>query len=302
MPATGPASSGCVQFSKGRRWPDPNRECDAPQLYEPFSLAVRPSGTLAGFVDPHLAGPRRPNGQSRAGPAVRASLPVEVTAQQPRTHSILGGNPLFDHNFADLAGGPLIAAIFWRHRYLTDHPQEDAVILTVVRGTQLVSATTLYTQDGKTYASSNALGDKVLIAGLVPADLHRSEGQARAAKIIDQMRQAILKAPNIMQAGGVGDVINVGKKLIQAEESGNYSLLRPPQTAAEEMTALNAETMLAATDFTNVDQPQRAARITEKQFAKAAAASAQAEVDADLKREGLQDFMLPSTELPSLNL
>ncbi len=105
-----------------------------------------------------------------ATPAVQ--LPsVTVTAQKDKGNPIFGGNSLFDGPFADLAGGPLIEAIFWRHRYLTNHPQEDAVILTSVRGRRLVSATTLYSRGGRIYASSNALGENVPVPGLGPGGL-----------------------------------------------------------------------------------------------------------------------------------
>ena len=118
-------------------------------------------------------------------PAVQ--LPsVTVTAPKEKENPVFGGNPLFDQTFADLAGGPLIEAIFWRHRFLTRHPQEDAVILTTVRGSRLVSATTVYSLEGKIYASSNALGEKVSVPGLASPDLHRAEGLARAANFISQ--------------------------------------------------------------------------------------------------------------------
>src|SRR5580698_2243556 len=70
-------------------------------------------------------------------PAVQLP-PVEVTAsQQKKPQSIFETNPLFLHTFADLRSGPMIEAILWRHHYLEDHPQEQAVIVTTGRGNRI---------------------------------------------------------------------------------------------------------------------------------------------------------------------
>ena len=174
---------------------------------------------------------------------------VTVTAKQEKQNPIFGGNPLFDHTFADLAGGPLIEAIFWRHHFLTHYPQEDAVILTTVRGNRLVSATTVYSQGGKIYASSNALGEKVSVPGLGPEDLHRKAGLAQAAEFIDELRQQLLSAP---PAG-----FNLGYAILRAEESGGYGAFRPPTTTPQSMMALNAESLIPATDFSQVNARRR---------------------------------------------
>jgi hypothetical protein len=118
--------------------------------------------------------------------------PFDVTEPKEHLPSINGTfeklNHVFDGTFPSLRSGPLIEAILWRHRYLKEHPREDAIIVTTQQGTRVRSATTVYTRDGKVYGSSNALGENLLLKGLAPADLHRPEGLARARKFIAEIR------------------------------------------------------------------------------------------------------------------
>ena len=86
----------------------------------------------------------------------------------------------------------MIEAILWRHRYLEKHPQEQAVIVTTGRGNRILSATTIYTEGGRVYGSSNALGEHFPIRGLTPADLGSAAGITRATKYINDDRQILL--------------------------------------------------------------------------------------------------------------
>jgi hypothetical protein len=153
---------------------------------EPPRLA--PGEILAALLLAAL--PARAAPAAAEGPMPAFQLPtVEVIESANRKPDL--SNPLFDHTFADLRSGPLIEAILWRHRYLEDHPREEAVIVTTHQGERTLSATTLYTREGKLYGSSNVLGDSFLLKGCVAADLHRTEGIARAQKFLAGVRLAM---------------------------------------------------------------------------------------------------------------
>jgi hypothetical protein len=258
----------------------------------PFTIPAIIVTLLIGISSGHAAQTANPG----ANPAVQ--LPsVTVTAQKEKANPIFGGNPLFDHTFADLAGGPLIEAIFWRHRYLTNHPQEDAVILKNVRARRLVSATTLYSRGGKIYASSNALGESVAVPGLVPADLHRADGLAQAAKFINDLRQTILNSPP------PPGFVDLGFMLIRAEESGGYLAFRPATTTPEGLMALDAEKMVPGVDFTQVATRQsnslRNAEASLSNFAQEEAANQRQKTAGAARQSQFQDFTRPSAELVS---
>ncbi len=246
------------------------------------------------------------NAQVLAPPAESAVQlpPVTVTARKEKENPIFGGNSLFDSTFANLAGGPLIEAILWRHRFLANHPGEDAVILTTVRGHRLVSATILHTRNGKVYVSSNALGENVPVRSLVPADLHRAAGLSQAARLIDELRQVILNAPPL-----IGGPANIGQALIRAEESGNYLPFRPATTTPAGMMA-QATSVLSAlpgTDFSHVSaQPVRVPTTADSdlgasiQVGQAEAARQSPLMGAAVQATMNQGFDQPSSELVSL--
>jgi hypothetical protein len=136
--------------------------------------------------------------------------------QEPVVES---ANPLFAHAFADLRGGPMIEAILWRHQYLKTHPGEEAVILTTTLRSRIVSATTVYTEKGRVFGSSNALWTHFAIPEVAAADLTSAEGRARAQKSIAKLRSSVGKS--IV----VANVPSRGAVLIAAEETGDYNLL-----------------------------------------------------------------------------
>jgi hypothetical protein len=165
--------------------------------------------------------------------------PYEVIDQKPdtgchQTYETL--NHAFDDPFPELRSGPLIEAILWRHRYLADHPGEDAIIITTQDGQRIKSATTIYSRDGKIYASSNALGENRHLKGYVPADLHKPEAVERIKALIQAVRDHYLPGGEVTRGdlAGVADPDNadlggglptLGKALIIAEEQGDYSSL-----------------------------------------------------------------------------
>jgi hypothetical protein len=93
---------------------------------------------------------------------------------------------LDDTIWVDAKGGALIQAIIWRHGYLRDHPSDEAMIL-IKQGKQgaVLDATTIYTQNGKLYANSYALGDHVRLGRLTAADIHDT---AKILPIIEGIR------------------------------------------------------------------------------------------------------------------
>jgi hypothetical protein len=73
------------------------------------------------------------------------------------------------------AGGPLVQAIIWRHGYLRVHTGEKAVIyVDRTPGGMVAAATTIYTENGKLYANSDAFGAHVLMKNLTAADIYDS--------------------------------------------------------------------------------------------------------------------------------
>jgi hypothetical protein len=75
-------------------------------------------------------------------------------------------------DWVDAQGGALIQAIVWRHGYLRTHPADEAVIfVNRLSDGRVAAATTVYTEDGKLYANSFALGEHVRMGTLTAADI-----------------------------------------------------------------------------------------------------------------------------------
>jgi hypothetical protein len=146
-------------------------------------------------------------------------------------------NHAFDGPFPELRSGPLIEAILWRYRYLKEHPGNEALILTTQDGPRIKSATTVYTKDGRLYASSNALGENRPLKGFVTADLHNPKSVDRIRAVIQYVRDHYLPggdttrsdiaaaADDSANADLNGGLPTLGKALILAEEQGDYSVL-----------------------------------------------------------------------------
>jgi len=116
---------------------------------------------------------------------------------------------LFDGPWVDAQGGALIQAIIWKHGYLSVHPTEDAVILIQQRSNgRVTDATTVYTNGGKLFANSYALGERVRLHGLSAADIHdvakieKAFGGIRDAYTLDaSMATASLRGGGWVVAG-----------------------------------------------------------------------------------------------------
>jgi hypothetical protein len=147
-------------------------------------------------------------------------------------------NHRFDGPFPGLRSGPMIEAILWRHKYLKDHPGEDAIIVTTQTGTHLRSATTVYTQAGQVYASSNALGERVWLKKFKPADLNRPQMADPLRSTIVRLRMQYSDARNprdpvsqppdtddfeYQMAGGPP---TYAQALIHAEDTGDFDQFR----------------------------------------------------------------------------
>ena len=184
-----------------------------------MKFAIRsfgPRPILAALAFAAAAVKPAPAADSVSGPTVQLPPYEVIEAKDPKRDL---PNPLFDHVFADLRSGPMIEAILWRHRYLEDHPREEAVILTTHNGGVIVSATTVYTKEGKVYGSSNAVGESLAMRGLVPADLHSPQGIARAQKFIVDVRNRLHDAIQTTNGSRVEDSNQVLNLMAVSAES-----------------------------------------------------------------------------------
>lgn len=156
-------------------------------------------------------------------PAPAVQVPaVEVTAPKgAAAHRVF--DSFHEGAFARLRSGPMIEAILWRHHYLAGQPKEEAIILTTHEGNRITSATTVYTRQGKVYASSDVLGEALPIKGLAAADLHGPNGPARALQFIVSARNALLDAAEPLSSGEPSPPF--GSLLAVAEETGDYWIL-----------------------------------------------------------------------------
>ena len=163
--------------------------------------------------------------------------------------------------FLELRGGPLIEAIVWRHNYLKIHPTEEAIILVDLDHQRVVSATTVYTKDGRLFGSSQMLGDNDRLRGLTAADIRQPDKIRRLIQGIrdhylgmtstqaDQAatnsdisaERASVQTPQDVQSVMMGtpsapaganvmadpsDMANLlGSKIARAEATGDYSVV-----------------------------------------------------------------------------
>ncbi len=116
-------------------------------------------------------------------------------------------NRIFDAPWVDARGSPLIQAIVWRHGYLSEHPSDEAVIYVNQQDDGMVTqATTIYTQDGKLYANSYALGERMRLRGLTAADIH---DRKKIEGAIDGINDAFALSAELATASirGLGDLV-----------------------------------------------------------------------------------------------
>ncbi|HVW21429.1 MAG TPA: hypothetical protein VHC86_09450 [Opitutaceae bacterium] len=172
----------------------------------PSLFRRRPSAALAAALVPLALGAQpKPDEPVRLPPYNVISAPSKET----RFHAFFEGlNHKFDGPFPELRSGPMVEAILWRHRFLEEHPKEDAVIVTTADGGRVVSATTVYTLGGRLYASSNALGEHRLFEGMKAGELRR----AGAAEIF--RRQILLWRRQLSDPdGGAFDQLDLKPEL-----------------------------------------------------------------------------------------
>ncbi len=164
---------------------------------------------------------------------------IEPKAPETLHQKLQALDHVFDGPFPELRSGPLIEAILWRHKYLAEHPGDHALILTTQTGIQVKSATTIYSENGRVYGSSNAMGPHRLFKGIVPADLENPKKVELIRSLIQRERDAYLPGAQDTRAdlayaadptGGdnadlAGGPPTLGKLLILAEETGDYSVL-----------------------------------------------------------------------------
>ncbi len=172
--------------------------------------------------------------------------PFVVTDKKPKA-GIEKLVHLFDGEFPSLRSGPMVEAILWRHRYLTDHPAENAVIITDQDGEKTKWATIAFSQEGELYVTSNALGEHIHLPEFSPADLRTREGLEKIRQRIGASRELSEYGKDLMDflnhktdvfvvRGSTGgpaetnsnpdDLGRLSELKIVAEESGDYSVLR----------------------------------------------------------------------------
>ncbi|HEX3730496.1 MAG TPA: hypothetical protein VHV47_11870, partial [Opitutaceae bacterium] len=126
---------------------------------------------------------------ARAAAEAPALPPVMLPEVEVRAQPFFDGfekiNHAFDGAFPSLNSGELVEAVLWRHRYLAAHPQEQAIIVIDLSGNRVKAATTVYTEGGKVYGSSNMLGEHLPIPKLLPAALRQPAGIAQARHYLD---------------------------------------------------------------------------------------------------------------------
>jgi len=194
--------------------------------------------------------------------------PVIVTVTREKVSPVVkffrNLDNLFQGPFLNLRSGPLPEAIVWRYHFLQTHPQETAIILVEQRGPRVLSATTVYTEDGRLYASSQVLGNGTRLRGFTAADIHdvakvRREIRSRRASYLaaivtsedfDNLQRistagthdptALINAAaaavqdpgeyrptysDFVAGARSGEVDMLGARMALAEETGDYSML-----------------------------------------------------------------------------
>lgn len=143
----------------------------------------------------------------------------------------------FDGPFAELRSGPMIEAILWRHRYLSEHPSDKAIILTTGTGVTIKSATTVYTQNGGIYLSSNAMGEHRKVDGLAAAAIDDPRSVEKIRAVILRERESYLPGGDPARSDFAvatdsdsnvdlnGGPPVLGKLLVIAEETNDYTVL-----------------------------------------------------------------------------
>ena len=162
------------------------------------------------------------------------------------SHVNKGLNAAIGKKFLDLRGGQLLDAIAYRTNYLRDHPGEKAIIIVATEPThhRVTAATTVFTDAGRLYASSAALGNHMRLAGFTAADIDatdriRKELQDRrdtyleAAGVLNEAHASIaaLDVPQVAAGIAPGDAVTlesnslvpIGIVMARAEETGDYS-------------------------------------------------------------------------------
>jgi hypothetical protein len=113
---------------------------------------------------------------------------------------------LFDAPWVDARGSPLIQAIVWRHGFLSEHPSDEAIIYVNQKDDGAVTrATTIYTSNGKLYANSYALGERMRLSGLTAADIH---DRKKIESAIDGIHEAFALSAELETASirGLGEL------------------------------------------------------------------------------------------------
>jgi hypothetical protein len=212
------------------------------------------------------AAPAAPDAASAAQDATVRMDPYVVVAPRAKTGPLNGlwdglGKSLdwaVGKKFMNLRGGPLLDAIYFRVNYLSDHPNEKAIVVVSsepVHG-RVTAATVVFTEEGGLYASSAALGNHQRLSGFTAADIDhpdriKQELQSRRDFYLEMYEGwnaghvggDALVAPFLTSngTGGTTTTLNMsrgssadlmsqgplmpGAAMAQAEETGDYSIL-----------------------------------------------------------------------------
>lgn len=155
--------------------------------------------------------------------------------------------------FMNLRGGPLLDAILYRVKFLREHPGERAIVIVSsepVHG-RVTSATVVFTESGRLYASSASLGDRRRLPEFTAADIEHPDKIGRELQSIRDFYLGVYDLWNRHHGGdalsqpfttdGTSNALNLdslsyqqllsdsllpqGGALVQAEQTGDYSIL-----------------------------------------------------------------------------
>jgi hypothetical protein len=160
-----------------------------------LSLALAAAVSIAGVRAQSAVSAAASSGSSIQMPTYEVTEPKFTSTIQEFYEKI---DNLTDTTWVDAQGGPLIQAIIWRYGYLRVHPSDEAIIYVARRPNGAVAAaTTIYTEGGKLYANSYALGDHARLNPLMATDIHDS---AKIEHVVDGIREQYELGASLMLA------------------------------------------------------------------------------------------------------
>lgn len=123
--------------------------------------------------------------------------------------------------FIQVRGAPLVEGIIWRHKWVKEHPLDKAIIVIDQAGDWVKSATTVYTEGEKLYASNQWLGTHHRLKQLTAEDIR---DPAKVRRVLQQIRDTIYGSVKMKLDNNETDV-TLGEAFVWGEETGEYEIL-----------------------------------------------------------------------------